>query len=121
MKTLQRVYRQTPRYSARSHPRIPEAVTSDKRKMATCGEVCDNGKQTCTIEATVPTGFESVAAEEAKEMFQTECKSTRGRITFQTPAERVKDVSVRGTLFINRQPRASWVIKHVAKNVLIKE
>lgn len=77
--------------------------------MATIGGTCENVQETCTIEATVPTGFESVAAEEAKEMFQTDCKSTRGRITFQTPAEKVKDVSCRSTLFINRQPRASWV------------
>ncbi|XP_076468706.1 uncharacterized protein LOC143299408 [Babylonia areolata] len=48
--------------------------------------------KTYTIEASVPTGFESVAAEEAKEMFQTECRTIRGKITFPTPAERVKDI-----------------------------
>ncbi|KAL8560970.1 hypothetical protein ACOMHN_061184 [Nucella lapillus] len=52
----------------------------------------DNSSKMYTIEASVPTGFESVAAEEAKEMFGTDCMSVRGKITFQTPAERVKDI-----------------------------
>ena len=61
--------------------------------MASTDETRENGAETCTIEATVPTGFESVAAAEAKEMLNTECRSSRGKITFETPTERVKDVS----------------------------
>ncbi|PVD24518.1 hypothetical protein C0Q70_15001 [Pomacea canaliculata] len=34
----------------------------------------------CTIEATVPTGFEEVAREEAVENFGTECRAARGKI-----------------------------------------
>lgn len=47
----------------------------------------------CIIEATVPTGFEEVAKEEAIEKFGTECTSSRGNITFSVPINRVKDVS----------------------------
>ncbi|XP_070193462.1 tRNA (guanine(6)-N2)-methyltransferase THUMP3-like [Littorina saxatilis] len=60
--------------------------------MASNEETCEKPANVCTIEATVPTGFESVAAEEAKEQFHTECRSARGKITFQTPVERVTDI-----------------------------
>ena len=58
--------------------------------MASDGEVLPDS---CTIEASVPTGFESVAADEAKEMFSTDYRIARGKIIFQTPTERVQDVS----------------------------
>ena len=60
---------------------------SDVEKYLKC-----NGNK-CKIEATVPTGFESVAADEAKEMFQCECSFVRGKIRFDTPVEKVKNVS----------------------------
>lgn len=47
----------------------------------------------CTIEATVPTGFEEVAREEAVENFGTECRAARGKIVFQTSLDSVKNVS----------------------------
>lgn len=47
----------------------------------------------CTIEATVVTGFEEVAKEEAEERFNTCCKVLRGRISFECPIESVEQVS----------------------------
>jgi hypothetical protein len=56
----------------------------------------------CIIEATVPTGFEMIAAEEAREVFNTECRSFRGKIQFETPVSRVKKVRLRvATLFVD--------------------
>lgn len=46
----------------------------------------------CTVEATVVTGFESVAAEEADERFNTNCKIMRGRISIECPIESVEQV-----------------------------
>lgn len=46
----------------------------------------------CTVEATVVTGFELVAAEEAEERFQTKCKQLRGRISIPCPIDQVKEV-----------------------------
>lgn len=46
----------------------------------------------CTVEATVVTGFESVAAEEADERFNTNCKIMRGRISIECPVEKVEQV-----------------------------
>ncbi|KAL8613042.1 hypothetical protein ACOMHN_008811 [Nucella lapillus] len=57
------------------------------RRRAECSTTGD-----CVIQATVPTGFESFAAEEVEEIFQTQCTTTRGKITFRTPTEKVKDI-----------------------------
>ncbi|XP_076447978.1 tRNA (guanine(6)-N(2))-methyltransferase THUMP3-like [Babylonia areolata] len=61
--------------------------------MASSGELdaCVPSEE-CIIEATVPTGFETIAAEEVGELFQTECTSVRGKITFRTPTRKVKDI-----------------------------
>lgn len=48
----------------------------------------------CLIEATVVTGFESVAKDEVQERFGTACKELRGKIQFQCPVSVVEQVSV---------------------------
>lgn len=47
----------------------------------------------CTVEATVVTGFEQVASEEAEERFGTTPKVVRGRISIQCPIEMVEQVN----------------------------
>lgn len=49
----------------------------------------------CLIEATVVTGFESVAKEEVEERFSTNCIELRGRIKFECPLTSVESVSRR--------------------------
>lgn len=45
------------------------------------------------IEATVVTGFESVAKEEVEERFGTDCVELRGRVKFLCPVEQVEKVN----------------------------
>ncbi|XP_053376777.1 tRNA (guanine(6)-N2)-methyltransferase THUMP3-like [Mercenaria mercenaria] len=54
----------------------------------------------CTIEATVVTGFEPVAAEEAEERFKTKCKILRGRISIPCPIEKVVTISMKSRLTV---------------------
>uniref|UniRef100_T1JFX0 THUMP domain-containing protein n=1 Tax=Strigamia maritima TaxID=126957 RepID=T1JFX0_STRMM len=46
----------------------------------------------CTIEATVTTGLEAVAAEECSKKFETNVMRTRGRIGFDIEIDKVKEV-----------------------------
>lgn len=48
----------------------------------------------CTVEATVVTGFEPVAAEEAEERFGTKCKILKGRISIKCPVDKVEQVKI---------------------------
>lgn len=47
----------------------------------------------CCLEATVVTGFETGAAEEVGEKLAINATAHRGKIRFQIPVSRVKDVS----------------------------
>ena len=49
----------------------------------------------CLIEATVVTGFETMAQDELQEKFGIGSTSTRGSINFEFPIDRAKSVSER--------------------------
>ncbi|XP_013787079.1 THUMP domain-containing protein 3-like isoform X1 [Limulus polyphemus] len=53
----------------------------------------DFDKPTCTVEATVVTGFELIAKEECEEKIGVGARTERGRIFFDVECKRVKEVS----------------------------
>ncbi|RUS86078.1 hypothetical protein EGW08_006171 [Elysia chlorotica] len=66
--------------------------------MASAGDGFDNlsktseNEESCTIEASVVTGFEECARGEAREKFGTEVKTSRGKIIWNLPLSRLPEV-----------------------------
>lgn len=55
----------------------------------------------CEIEATVTTGFEPIAMEEAVEKLNAEVNTTRGRIIMKVPMDNVKKVEWNDNMFLS--------------------
>ena len=55
----------------------------------------DSKQVLCEIEATAPTGFEELACSEIEEKLGVKGTVFRGRINFQIPKERAKEVGCR--------------------------
>ncbi|GFR66102.1 THUMP domain-containing protein 3 [Elysia marginata] len=61
--------------------------------MASAGDTSSEGFETlCTIEASVVTGFEECARGEAKEKFEADVKTSRGKINWKIPMSRLPEV-----------------------------
>lgn len=58
------------------------------------GDSCQNDPNICEIEATVITGFESVAKEDIEEKLGAEVKAGRGKVTLWLCMEKLPEVNL---------------------------